>query len=1033
LQAGTKKSSDFIDFSKQYNHVVTSKKHLRSKPRSNKCKNIPEITQNSLPKKYCKSSVVDGIRAYRGNYKHRDGCKKSKKGKKFLSQISTSGKVKSVTASKSVTAKKWKKLKTGKNIELKIKNLIIGNTIVHRKEKEKEKLLHVNQQDVTSWLSRKNGNGAVTLDTLQHLNCDDVGAHRGLLVAESDIGSGAVDKFGAVTLGTLQHGCNAVGSHCGVFSAVSDIGSGAVEKVGAVTLDTLQHDCDVVGSHRGIVSTGSGAGGGPVATSGNIIPSRSVSQTLRYKFFKHNLVHRHNPAPPVAGPDLVVDHRHNEMETMDRMLKGETVPYTLTPPTINKYEEHILNLNKQFQTVPPMLRSVRVRLEKLCTTFARDDGSTPIADLVNMLPHVQSWRYAEVVRMAEMAMYKVHPEERLHPPDFDPVSLFNFMEGSNAIESAAARHVFEQLTVGGGRFPSLYNGTRDTQVDAKNGRKLVLPASVDPYKVQVPRSDKSQKRRHFDLAAAEVESKRYLGPFTPAEAAAVLEHYITVQSFVLFKSGAISTKDRMVTNFSDPKHPVNMMLDNDLMWSVELDHTSKFISYLRQWASGGKPLHMVTADISKGYRRLFTRVQDVKTLGLRVDIDFEGTVPFFDGKSLATKQVNKGDLLYMFDRSLPFGLTSSVSSFCAVTSMIRDITRERLVGICEVCVYVDDFVLIGSPQHVQTGIMLLRKILALSGLPENALKMETPGATGTYLGVDYDLRDPLAITATLPAKKKDRYIKHLEYYISKASVDDELVLTRTELQSIVGKLAHAAFIFQAGKPFYQRLLAKLRGGKSKKSAKITLDSGCLDDCRWWVKVLSEHSGSVLLNPAQREVRVYTDASTTTGYGVCYQGRYFRGEWSKEIKDLLVDFSLTINELELVALNFALDTFGHELHGCKLHFRCDNLACVYNIHSMSSQRPVRAALLRRLFAIAAHYGVDLCSTYIPTDKNLHADFLSRGKMKQFFSLPQHYPLQEVEHPVLQAMDLLVHPMGLQNPSSPTWFNSHLKQKRVHLNR
>merc|ERR1719272_1918725 len=111
--------------------------------------------------------------------------------------------------------------------------------------------------------------------------------------------------------------------------------------------------------------------------------------------------------------------------------------------------------------------------------------------------------------------------------------------------------------------------------------------------------------------------------------------------------------------------------------------------------------------------------------------------------------------------------------------MIRDITREHLVGICEVCVYVDDFVLIGSPQHVQTGIMLLRKILALSGLPENALKMETPGATGTYLGVDYDLRDPLAITATLPAKKKDRYIKHLEYYISKASVDDELVLTRT--------------------------------------------------------------------------------------------------------------------------------------------------------------------------------------------------------------------------------------------------------------
>ena len=93
---------------------------------------------------------------------------------------------------------------------------------------------------------------------------------------------------------------------------------------------------------------------------------------------------------------------------------------------------------------------------------------------------------------------------------------------------------------------------------------------------------------------------------------------------------------------------------------------------------------------------------------------------------------------------------------------------------------------------------------------------------------------------------------------------------------------------------------------------MTLDQGVTDDMHWWVQVLRDHTGTVLLNPNERVVRIYTDASTSTGYGDCFQGRYFRGEWNDEIRELLVDFTLTINELELVELNVALETFGKEL-------------------------------------------------------------------------------------------------------------------------
>ena len=151
--------------------------------------------------------------------------------------------------------------------------------------------------------------------------------------------------------------------------------------------------------------------------------------------------------------------------------------------------------------------------------------------------------------------------------------------------------------------------------------------------------------------------------------------------------------------------------------------------------------------------------------------------------------------------------------------------------------------------------------------------------------------------------------KHLRYYLDQASSKngvETLRVTRTVLQSIVGKLAFASFVFRSGRPFYQRLLQSLRGSKHK-SKHVVLDQGALDDMRWWKSILEQHTGTLLIKPLQREVKVYTDASTTTGYGFIYQGRYCHGEWSDEIKELLEDFTLTINELELVVLNFALET------------------------------------------------------------------------------------------------------------------------------
>ena len=121
---------------------------------------------------------------------------------------------------------------------------------------------------------------------------------------------------------------------------------------------------------------------------------------------------------------------------------------------------------------------------------------------------------------------------------------------------------------------------------------------------------------------------------------------------------------------------------------------------------------------------------------------------------------------------------------------------------------------------------------------------------------------------------------------------------------------------------------------------------------------------------------------------------------------------------------SLETFGHQLRGKRILFRCDNSSCVHNIQKESSQKRIRATILRRLYVVAALFGIQLRSTWIPTDFNEHADALSRSDMQRFFSLPQSFPLQQVLNPCLQSMDLLVNPDGRENPSSPAWLQSNV---------
>ena len=306
------------------------------------------------------------------------------------------------------------------------------------------------------------------------------------------------------------------------------------------------------------------------------------------------------------------------------------------------------------------------------------------------------------------------------------------------------------------------------------------------------------------------------------------------------------------------------------------------------------------------------------------------------------------------------------------------------------------------------------------GLPENVKKMQLVSQLSTYLGIEYDLRVP---SMALPKKKQKAYLRHVQHFLDRKTC----TIRRSELDSLVGKLAHCAQIFSQAKIYYQRLLTALRNAKRGKNTVIRFGVQEMDDLRWWRSLLKETSNTVILDPEDWKDtsthKIYTDASGKTGYGCMYKGQYFYGTWNEEITAAIKAGDVDINSLELVCLTMALDTFGHQLRGKRILFRCDNSSCVHNLAKESSQKALRAAILRRLYVVAAMYGIQVKATWISTHDNEHADALSRADFTRFYQLTQSFPLSQVQSPCLQSLDLLTNPSGPQNPSSPDWLQSN----------
>lgn len=293
-----------------------------------------------------------------------------------------------------------------------------------------------------------------------------------------------------------------------------------------------------------------------------------------------------------------------------------------------------------------------------------------------------------------------------------------------------------------------------------------------------------------DYLAKECALGRVLGPFDPASLPQV-----HVSRFGVIPKGT-SGQWRLILDLSSPEgHSVNDGIDSDIcsLSYVTVDDAAKAIL---QMGSGGL---LTKVDIKSAYRIVPVHPEDRSLLGMR-----------WDGA------------LYV-DAALPFGLRSAPKVFTALADALE--WRLRYEGVETIFHYLDDFLIV-SPPGSELGVVNLHKLVTLFGrlqVPIAPEKLEGPTTILSFLRIELDSG---ALILRLPERKLRELKALLGTWLGKKSC------LKKDLQSLTGKLQHAAKVVRPGRTFMRRMFDLLKGVPRKQQF-IRLSTAFRSDLIWW--------------------------------------------------------------------------------------------------------------------------------------------------------------------------------------------------------
>ena len=155
-----------------------------------------------------------------------------------------------------------------------------------------------------------------------------------------------------------------------------------------------------------------------------------------------------------------------------------------------------------------------------------------------------------------------------------------------------------------------------------------------------------------------------------------------------------------------------------------------------------------------------------------------------------------------------------------------------------------------------------------------------------------------------------------------------------------------------------------------------------------------------------DIELYTDTSSTKGFGGYFAGKWFQDTWPDELSmNSNSDKSLSMALLELYPIVMAAILWGNQWSKKRIILKCDNLSFVFILRKGKSRCSNIMLLMRRLTWCAATYNFSFYSEHLRSEDNGISDSISRFQMDRFRRLAPNaekepipcVPYQEVIYP------------------------------------
>ena len=424
---------------------------------------------------------------------------------------------------------------------------------------------------------------------------------------------------------------------------------------------------------------------------------------------------------------------------------------------------------------------------------------------------------------------------------------------------------------------------------------------------------------------------------------------------------------RVIHHLSFPKgRSVNDSIDKSYA-SVKYASVGQAIQHILRLGQGA---YMAKTDIKSAFRIIPVSPADYHLLGFK-----------WQGK-------------YYYDKCLPMGCSSSCAIFESFSTGLEWIIQRKLPHVAVIHI-LDDFLFI-SPSYQQclSALTVFQELCQDIGVPLAPEKTVGPARCLEFAGIQLDTR---SMQASLPPDKITKFMASINDLQSTKSA------TLKQIQSLAGMLNFACVVVAPARAFSRRL-HDLSIGLTKPYHHRKISNQVRLDLQVWKQFLQHHNTKTFFLDlkfiSQDTLHMYTDASSTIGYGGYFGSRWFAGKWPESC------LGLNIALLEIYPIFLAIKIWGPQLSNRCIMLNSDNMAVVHILNTFTSKDHSILSLLRVIVTECMVHNILIRAKHIPGVLNICADLLSRDRIKEALHLYPQLQVQPVIVPQELGLDILL---------------------------